>query len=219
MNNLLNKFNEECAEAIKEACKTLLYGPDSVNPDLPAENQITNIRALEEEISDIFAAVLDLAENKIVDYANIVNLLESKKGRREQYKNFQLPSFDSDSYFGLVEQNGDEGESFGLYFKYSLNTLQRLSNIVARLHSFECSDCSYFIDGPYNSKELYLIEEGASNDYMSRVTICKDPDNLLDKIEELLSKQWWFNAQIYKLNLACYKDKDDYSGEHLDLRQ
>lgn len=54
----LSHFIEECGEAIAAAGKTQRWGLDSVNPELPPEQQETNRDWLLREILDLEAAIM-----------------------------------------------------------------------------------------------------------------------------------------------------------------
>ena len=49
----LGHFIEECGEALAAAGKTLRWGWESVNPELPPEKQETNARWLQREMQDL----------------------------------------------------------------------------------------------------------------------------------------------------------------------
>lgn len=49
----LGRFIEECGEALAAAGKTMRWGLDSVNPELPREQQETNEAWLRREIADV----------------------------------------------------------------------------------------------------------------------------------------------------------------------
>ena len=48
---------EEMGEAIAAGCKTMRWGPDSVNPELPPEQQERNIDWVMREIADVERAI------------------------------------------------------------------------------------------------------------------------------------------------------------------
>lgn len=57
---LLVRVIEECGELIQCATKTLRFGPSSVNPYLPPEQQETNIDAFIREQKDLLDVLKDL---------------------------------------------------------------------------------------------------------------------------------------------------------------
>ena len=50
-------FVEECGEALAAAGKLLRWGPESVNPELPVEQQEANIDWLLREMRDVATAI------------------------------------------------------------------------------------------------------------------------------------------------------------------
>lgn len=53
----LGHFIEECGEALAAAGKTLRWGWNSANPDLPPEKQETNGQWLQREMQDLRGAI------------------------------------------------------------------------------------------------------------------------------------------------------------------
>lgn len=53
----LGKLVEECGEVLAACGKTQLWGPDSVNPELPPEQQETNRDWILREIADLEGAI------------------------------------------------------------------------------------------------------------------------------------------------------------------
>ena len=53
----LAHFIEECGEALAAAGKTQLWGPWSVNPELPKNKQETNLAWLDRELQDVEGAI------------------------------------------------------------------------------------------------------------------------------------------------------------------
>jgi hypothetical protein len=57
MGDPLGRFIEECGEALAAAGKTVRFGYESVNPDLPACDQETNEDWLQREVEDLQDAI------------------------------------------------------------------------------------------------------------------------------------------------------------------
>ena len=53
----LGKLIEECGEVLAAAGKTVRYGPNSTNPELPIEKRETNEKWLKREIADLEEAI------------------------------------------------------------------------------------------------------------------------------------------------------------------
>ncbi len=59
----LGRLIEECGEVLAAAGKTLRWGPDSVNPELPPEQQETNRDWLLRELQDLKHAIIQVEES------------------------------------------------------------------------------------------------------------------------------------------------------------
>lgn len=64
--SILGHLVEECGEVLAAAGKTLRWGPDSYNPELPKDQRETNINWLKREINDL-KSVIARAEEYIFE--------------------------------------------------------------------------------------------------------------------------------------------------------
>lgn len=64
--SILGHLVEECGEVLAAAGKTLRWGPDSYNPELPKAQRETNLAWLRREINDL-KSVIARAEEHIFD--------------------------------------------------------------------------------------------------------------------------------------------------------
>lgn len=64
--SILGHLIEECGEVLAAAGKTLRWGPDSYNPELPKDQRETNLAWLRREVADL-EAVIARAKEHIFD--------------------------------------------------------------------------------------------------------------------------------------------------------
>lgn len=64
LGNVLGRFIEECGEALAAAGKTVRFGWESVNPDLPQAEQETNEDWLAREVEDLEDAIQRLKKSR-----------------------------------------------------------------------------------------------------------------------------------------------------------
>lgn len=61
--SILGHLVEECGEVLAAAGKTLRFGPDSYNPELPAKKRETNLAWLKREIADLESVIARAKEH------------------------------------------------------------------------------------------------------------------------------------------------------------
>jgi NTP pyrophosphatase (non-canonical NTP hydrolase) len=64
--SILGHLVEECGEVLAAAGKTMRWGPDSYNPELPKDQRETNIAWLRREVADL-ESVIARAKEYIFD--------------------------------------------------------------------------------------------------------------------------------------------------------
>ena len=84
--HLLTCLIEECSEIQKDACKSLRFGLDDMNP----RTEVKNRQAIAMEINDLLAIVEMLEEDSIVDLDLIGDrkAIDSKKVKVEHYMEY-----------------------------------------------------------------------------------------------------------------------------------
>lgn len=86
-------------------------------------------------------------------------------------------------WVGIIEHNGNEGESFGFYFPRTDETLRLISDIELNYAAIDKKwgggDESYDFDHGISDSELAVLEKHDRNGYMSRVNRCSSEKSMI----------------------------------------